>query len=194
MQHIRACTKKWIVKICMFISSYFPLYIMLLILEYNSFNTKKKLLEGGSLIFVLCMFVFLVISVGSTIIIFCSKGSKPLKINDFERPDDTIISYMMTYIIPLLSNDYQNMQVIAVNIILFLLIGYLYIRLNLMYLNPLWSICGYLPYRINSEIVVITDLKYSELKYFKRNNQKLKGIYVANDIFIAKRKNNSIDI
>ena len=192
MRKIKEWIKKWIVKICMFISSYFPLYIMLLILEYNSFNTKDKLLKGNSLFFVSCMLVCIIISLISTIIIFQGNGSKPIEIEDLERPDDTIISYMMTYIIPLLTNDYHNGQVMTVNIILFMLIGYLYIRLNLMYLNPRWSVCGYFPYRINSDIVLITDLKYSELKYIRRTKQKLIGMYIANDIFIAKKKNNNL--
>lgn len=190
MRKLKRWGKKWIVKICMFISSYFPLYIMLLILEYNSFNTKDKLLNGNILFFVMCMSICIGISLISTVFVFSENGSKSIKVNDLERPDDTIISYMMTYIIPLLTNEYHDRQVLVVNIILFLLIGYLYIRLNLMYLNPLWSICGYLPYRVNGDIMMITDLKYSELKCFKRTERKLIGMYIANDICVVKRKNN----
>ena len=106
--------------------------------------------------------------------------------NEIERPDDTIISYMMSYIIPILSVNFNDYGVIAVNFFMFLLIGYLYIRLNLLYLNPLWSIGGYLSYRANSEVIIITNIKYAELKKMT----KIRGCYIANDIFIAQKKEN----
>lgn len=192
MHKVKEWIKRWIVKICMFISSYFPLYIMLLILKHDLFNTREKILNTQIFPFVLGMLICVIVSIISTIIIFKGEGVKSIKIKDLERPDDTIISYLMTYIIPLLANDYQKKEIIIVNIILFILIGYLYIRLNLIYLNPLWSVCGYFPYWINADVVVITDLKYSELKNIKETRQKLKGMYIANDIFIAKRKNNEL--
>ena len=128
------------------------------------------------------------VSLISTIIILRGSGCKPLQIKEVERPDDTVISYMMTYIIPILSTDFQEYGVIAVNFVMFLLIGYLYIRLNLLYLNPLWSLVGYLSFRVNSEVVVITNIKYSELKKV----QTLKGYYIANDIFVAQRNDNFV--
>lgn len=170
----------------MFISSYFPLYIMLLILHFDKIKTIFDGATVKKVAFLICIVLSILISLLSSLMILSGTGTKQLLISELERPDDTVISYMMTYIIPILSIDFQNYGVIAVNFIMFLLIGYLYIRLNLLYLNPLWSIAGYLAYRVNSEVVVITNIKYSELKRLN----KLKGYYVANDIFIARKKNN----
>lgn len=172
----------------MFISSYFPLYIMLLILHYEKIKTIVCIVTAKKTIFLIAIFGGILISIISTIMILCGSGCKPLEIIEIERPDDTVISYMMTYIIPILSIDFQEYGVIAVNFVMFLLIGYLYIRLNLLYLNPLWSLVGYLSYRINSEVVVITNIKYSELKKLR----SIKGYYIANDIFIAQKKDNHI--
>lgn len=170
----------------MFISSYFPLYIMLLILHFGKLKTVFEVVTVKKVAFLICMGIGILISLLSTLIILKGTGTKQLIVSELERPDDTIISYMMTYIIPILSIDFQDYGVIAVNFIMFLLIGYLYIRLNLLYLNPLWSMAGFLAYRVNSEVVVITDIKYTELKKIN----KLKGYYVANDIFIARKENN----
>ena len=133
---------------------------MLLIMHFDKVLSLRESLSIKKIIFVAAIVLSVIISLLSSIIILKSGGVKRLDITEIERPDDTIISYMMTYIIPILSVDFQNYGVIAVNFILFLLIGYLYIRLNLLYLNPLWSMVGYLSYRVNSEVVIITNIKY----------------------------------
>jgi hypothetical protein len=186
-----ATLKRYIIKSIMFISSYFPLYIMLLVLHYDKYNEIHELKKFKVAIFVAVLLVCILLSLLSLILLKLSIGNKPLRLEDIERPDDTIISYMMTYIIPILTTNFLNKGEIFVNIVLFLLIGYLYIRLNLLYLNPLWSIFGYLSYRANSDVVIITDIKYSRLKQIKNNNINLKGFYIANDIFVAKSKNNN---
>lgn len=182
--------KRYIVKWMMFISSYFPLYIMLLILHFDKYDSICEIKRVKVIIYLIVMIICISISLVSLVFLKVSSGNKKLIINELERPDDTIISYMMTYIIPILTTDLVNRGEIIVNIILFLLIGYLYIRLNLLYLNPLWSIFGYLAYRINSDVVVITNINYNELKLKRNSNKEIYGFYIANDIFVAQRKDN----
>lgn len=182
--------KRTAVKSIMFISSYFPLYIMLLILHYEKYDTLEEIKRIKAIVFCLTMIIGIVISVISVILIKLSYGSKVLNVSELERPDDTVISYMMTYIIPIVSTNFLDKGQILVNVILFLLIGYLYIRLNLLYLNPLWSIFGYLSYRVNSDVIVITNIKYKDLKTMSRNEIGLKGVFLADDIFLALKKYN----
>lgn len=181
--------KRALLKGILFISSYFPLYIFLLILNIDSYNSTKKLQQFHIIFFLSSMLICIVISIISLIAIIISKnGTKKLIIENVERPDDTILSYIMTYIIPILTvNNMDNYQ-IAVNILLFILIGYLYIRLNLLYLNPLWSMFGYISYRVNNDTVLITNYKIVDLKNKLKNNQSIKGFYMANDIFITKKE------
>ena len=95
------------------------------------------------------MLICMIVSLISIVLIKVSKnGTKKILIENIERPDDTIISYIMTYIIPIVTVNSISKYEIIVNILLFILIGYLYIRLNLLYLNPLWSMFGYIPYRM----------------------------------------------
>ena len=185
--------KKFCVKSIMFLSSYFTLYLMLLILHYDKFNEIEKLKNYKVVLFLVGIFICLVVSFYSVYILKNSKGVKWIKIVELERPDDTIISYMMTYIIPILTTNFINNGELIVNIMLFLLIGYLYIRLNLLYLNPLWAVAGYLSYRINSDKVLVTNIEYAKIKSIRDNNIELKGFSISNDIFVAQKSDNEID-
>lgn len=181
--------KKIFMKCLLFVSSYFPLYIFLLVLNIDNYNSYEKIQRIPIIIFLISMLICIILSVISIVLVGISKnGTKKLLIENIERPDDTIISYIMTYIIPILTVDNMNSYEIIVNILLFILIGYLYIRLNLLYLNPLWSMFGYIPYRVNCDTILITNYKISDLKIKLKNEQSIKGFYIANDIFIAKKE------
>ena len=180
--------KRILIKCILFVSSYFPLYIFLLILNIDNYNSKEELGTFSTIIFLVAMLVAIILSIRSLLFIkFSNYGTKKIKIEDIERPDDTIISYIMTYIIPILTVNNMDKYEIIVNIFLFILIGYLYIRLNLLYLNPLWSSFGYISYRINNDTVLITNYDITDLKNISKNNLDIKGFFISNDIFIAKK-------
>nr|DAR70296.1 MAG TPA: hypothetical protein [Caudoviricetes sp.] len=175
-----------LVKIMMFLSSYFPLYIMILIIyfeKYFDICTNPTIRKS---LFLFAVITAIVISIFSFILLCKSSGDRELTFQKVERPDDTIISYIMTYIIPLLSIDITKNSTIIVNFLLFIVIGYLYIRLNLVYLNPLWAIFGYVSYRIDEDKILITNIPYNNLK----RKKVVYGYYLVNSIFVAKLKNN----
>ena len=177
----------------MFISSYFPLYIMIIILYFSKIT--KAFLEKNILIIVFAtlMLILIFISVISVTLLKLGKGNREIGkgnrekgINNLENPDDTVLSYIMTYIIPLITNGDNSKEVYIVNILLFVLIGYIYLRLNLIYLNPLWAMFGYIIYRDANKEIVITNISREVL----RHKEKLKGYYISNDIFVAHKKDN----
>ena len=88
----------------MFISSYFPLYIMIIILYFSKIT--KAFLEKNILIIVFAtlMLILIFISVISVTLLKLGKGNREKGINNLENPDDTVLSYIMTYIIPLITN------------------------------------------------------------------------------------------
>ncbi|NLB91699.1 MAG: hypothetical protein GX786_10840 [Clostridiales bacterium] len=165
-------------KILMFVSSYFPLYVMLIILNWE--NILK------STIMACVLGPLILLSLGSVYLLHKGKGNRSETIGKISRPDDVVISYIMTYIIPLMSGMDGNKATIIVNFLLYLLIGYMYIRLNLVYINPLWAIWGYIVYREESERIIITNLPYD---YIKKQNELI-GYYIMNDIFVAKKSDN----
>lgn len=175
-----------IVKLIMFISSYFPLYIMIIILYF------KKILVGLSeknitwMIFILVLAILIIVSLASVVLLKSGSVKKKKDVIDLERPDDTVLSYIMTYIIPLIANEDSSTEVYIVNILLFILIGYIYLRLNLIYLNPLWAMFGHIVYRDADKEMIITNLSRESL----RNKKVLYGYYLSNDIFVAHKKDN----
>jgi hypothetical protein cdifA_08257 len=170
----------------MFISSYFPLYIIIIILYFS--KLFKGLMEKNIilLIFTILLVILILVSVVSIILLKQGQGTREKVISNLENPDDTVLSYIMTYIIPLVTNGDNSNEVYIVNVILFVLIGYIYLRLNLIYLNPLWAIFGYLIYRDSNREIIITNISREELRHM----EKLKGYYISNDIFVAHKKDN----
>ena len=110
----------------MFISSYFPLYIMIIILYFSKIT--KGFLEKNILIigFATLTLILIFISVISVTLLKLGKGTREKGINNLENPDDRVLSYIMTYIIPLITNGDNSKEVYIVNILLFVLIGYIY--------------------------------------------------------------------
>lgn len=182
-------------KISMFISSYFPLYVMLLILKFDKYSTSDKIIKLIQtrnlkvLLFVVTLIVLIIISFQSVYDIKRTKGNEFYNISKIERPDDTVISYMMTYIIPLLTTDALTNEIVLINIILFLLIGYMYIRLNLIYLNPLWSLFGYIMYKTDTDMIIITNIPYCRIKSL--NNNRVKGTLLGGNIYLIQKKDNN---
>ena len=178
--------KKLMTRIVMFISSYFPLYIMIIILYYS--KILKGLEEHNNFIvcFVLLIAILIVISISSILLLKRGRGIKEIDARNLENPDDTVLSYIMTYIIPLITNGDSSKEVYVVNIFLFILIGYIYLRLNLIYLNPLWAMFGYVIYKNANKEIIITNVSREIL----RHKENLKGYYISNDIFVAHKEEN----
>ena len=180
----------------LFISSYFPLYIFIGIIKFDIFKSIRfKSLWDESVLLFIILVIFILISVVVVIWIkYKSCNHNYRLITSVERDSDSIISYIFTYIIPIMSafNDkFITREFVWINILLFLLVWYLYLKLNVLYLNPLLVVIGYIPYRVNDGIV-LTDISYNKLLEYKRLEVKLKGESIIPGIFLAKQKDNRL--
>lgn len=181
----------------MFISSYFPLYAILLILYINKFNNIQKIIQIIrfediiSSVFIITLILLCIISIITCIDLKRTKGNENHKFNNIENTGDTMISYMMTYIVPILSIDPSSHKTLTVNLILYLLIGFMYIKLSLIYLNPLWLVCGYYIYKSENDTVIISNISYGELRCLV--GVRLKSSVLGNNIYLIQKKDN-IDI
>ena len=82
---------------------------------------------------------------------------KPASIINFE--------YFLAYIIPFVAIDIDSMRQLLAYGILFVFIGLLYIRTELIYVNPTLSMLGYNLFKIeadNENIVLITKNSYQQ--------------------------------
>ncbi|MEA5008245.1 hypothetical protein [Clostridium tyrobutyricum] len=183
-------------RVKMFISSYFPLYIILLVLNienYNSFSKLIKIFKFENIkisLFVFILIILLLISLESIYDLKNTKASESHTFSSISNSDDAIINYMMTYIIPLLSTDFLSTKTLIMNVILFFIIGFMYVRLNLVYLNPLWLIWGYSMYKADNSMIIITNISYSNIKSLE--NESLKASLLCDRVYLIQKCQNKI--
>ncbi|MDU1112043.1 hypothetical protein [Clostridium perfringens] len=184
----------FIMRLKMFISSYFPLYAILLILYNDKFNSLckiKDILKFKDVtisIFIISLIVLCLISIMTCIDLLTTKWSENHTITSIESTGDTIISYLMTYIVPILSIDPKDNKTLTVNILLYLLIGFMYIKLKVVYLNPLWLFCGYYIYKADNNSVIISNFSYGELRGLI--GERLKSSLICDKIYLIRKKDN----
>lgn len=183
-----------IAKLLMFLVSYIPLYIFLMILKwevpYGVFCGASP--DVVTILFYLTLLLFFIISIGWLIFFRFIKNNNSLSFDDLNRPDDTVISYVFTYIVPILSVTSGGLEIFLVNLLLFFMVAILYVRMQLFYINPILTLFGYITYMSNQGFIV-SNIPYNDLLRLKNN---LPGCYLANGVFLAKRsylQNNKIE-
>lgn len=167
----------------MFILSFFPLYILLIIMNLQAL--EDSFLAGNYLFFIIIS-MFFGISIITLILFIQLPAMNSIDFRIIRMPKDSVISYIFTYIIPLVSADTNKPETIVANLFLFFLVWLLYVRLNLFYLNPILVLFGYISYEADDKIV-ITNIPYYRLLHMNH----LRGSYFTNDIFIAKKADNN---
>lgn len=123
---------------------------------------------------------------------FQMKGTPELsvKITEIENIDYEHLTFLTTYIIPLVCFQFENLRYIISFIIILFVIGLIYIRTDLFYANPTLAILGFRIYKISGEFrkgevrlekILITKNKLQlgdRIKYFKLDER----IYYASKI------------
>ncbi|XZO08227.1 hypothetical protein ABU186_01855 [Weissella paramesenteroides] len=185
-------------KVFMFISSYMPLYIFILIARFNHMFSIFRFYKGGFKIanwFELFLNVSLVgLILFSLFVVNILTSTKATAHNivakHIEPTRDTTISYIATYIVPMTSlvNSGLTVNALVANAGLFVLIGVLYVKLNLVYLNPLMVLRGYVPYFAGQQII-ISNIEYRKLKDFSQN--RWNGTHISSRIILLRKQDNN---
>jgi hypothetical protein len=89
----------------------------------------------------------------------------PIKITKLKKLDYEHLTFLMTYLVPLLCFDFSNERQILVFVLLLIVIGIIYIETNLFYANPSLALLGFHIYRVNAtfktreidEIIIISQ-------------------------------------
>ena len=177
-----------------FISSYLPLYILLMI---NNFNKDKNIaywIAFGILIILVAI---------SVIVLFCylrGKGNR-ISLASNEQIDklksDSMINYLMAYIVPLATiNNDDFIGSVITNSILFIIIGIIYVRMNLVYLNPVLVLFGYVPYT-SAKTGNIYIVNFDVDKLIRRSRMgtedrmpTINATIIGNSILLIRKKDN----
>lgn len=182
--------EKYIVQASMFICSYFPLYVLLLVANYKYIfllQAKQKIdLQYWLIVIVLTLFILISVLV-TGICLSAKPNERNLKITNVTRPTDTIISYVATYILPMTTIEFgENFANLFMNILFFFFIGILYTKLGLIYMNPLFVLCNYKPYDARGKII------FSDLPYEKLSQESIswKATSIGGFVYVVRSKHN----
>lgn len=112
----------------------------------------------------------------------------PLKILKVENINYEHLTFLTTYIIPLICIDIKQLRYFIVFVILLVIIGCIYIKTNLFYANPTLALLGYYIYKVETNdqacpnAIFISNGKLSE-------NQNVQYIKLDKKIFYVGRVN-----
>ena len=177
----------------LFLSSYIPLYILLIVANVN---VDSGYLQGIIDLFeskffwkiLYCLIVFPIVFLPFLYFKKPNSRDNPVK---YQSVEDNVISYIMTYITPLLTIDItenQDDRTILINIILFFIIGILYVKQDLVYLNPTFSLMGLNIFRDNdNERYIITRLTINDLEELRQLRKKMAIINITSNLIIVKK-------
>lgn len=142
-----------ILKWSMYIMSYLPLYVLILLQNATDFFDMIQDLLHNSRNFFDCnilefiVFVFMVLLIFWSLItwahIYSNKVTRKTRIGNYEDAGEGTLNYLATFIVPLISLKINDSNTMIANLFLFLILGQLYTMGDLLYLNPVFTIFGF---------------------------------------------------
>lgn len=143
--------KKW-VRYALFLSAYSPLFALLglrMILDNYTIITQWNIFSVGALL-------ILIIILLSNIILYdllqkSKEGDqyKHITIKHKENLNHVYLEYLVTYIIPFLNVNYSSIKDIFLLFLLLIMVCFMYLKSNLIYVNPMINIFGYNLFKID---------------------------------------------
>ena len=154
--------RNWL-KIILFFSSYSPLFLIIAILniKLNDINSLKDIFPQEKLWLVVIMFILFFLP---NIILFMFikrvKAFQPIKekTHIYINKNSDVMNYIVTYLIPFLSFNFDKTNQILAFFILIIVLAIVYIHSSIFYINPILIVAGYKIYQINDKYTVITKL------------------------------------
>lgn len=194
------------IKIILFLISYMPLYFVLFCNNLlNYYNTNKNmnsqsrilnsigafeqkdtfvfyLIIGLITVPIVLFFIFLLYK------IWTGKSSSEYPEN-YKKTGDTIINYLITYIIPFFSMDITSPSIYFWgNVILIFVVMVLFVRLDAVYLNPPLILLGFNIFTDENENkYYLTRNSLTKLKIAKKAEDYLNVIRITSNFYYIKK-------
>ena len=181
----------------LFITSYLPLYLWLLFsnINYSKFSLDRLIaFDFGHKIIRIIFVVLIFVSIIKLWILFKFDGKESLKIPremEISPESDSLMNFIVTYFTPLLSFDMNNTTSIIMNLLLFLLIGLMYVGSNASYLNPVLGVFGFKIFGVTGfphAHHIITNLSFDDIETVRETDVELTSYRLGDGIYIIKRK------
>ncbi|MCG7314134.1 hypothetical protein MHL30_13275 [Priestia flexa] len=157
-------------RIGLYVSSFFPLYILLIIDNYKYFTSWKKIKDIISFeeflpsIFTYVLIVLIALSFVALWVIMRISLNERHSFVGVCKTEDNLLNYVVTYLVPILSIKVTQANSLLVNLGLFLLLGFIYVKNSLVYLNPLFLFFRYNVFLTGNDEVIISNYNIYELK------------------------------
>lgn len=186
---------KWM----LFITSYLPLYLWLLFssINYSKLDISKynpQHLRSFPNLFRIVLVLLIIISFYSILNLLVGSGSERKKLpEDMEiSPEsDSLMNYIVTYFTPLISFDLYDMKSVIMNVLLFLLIGLMYVGSSATYLNPVLGVFGFKIFGVTgfpNAHHIISSFSFDELETIKKRGDEVIRYRLGDGIYVIKSK------
>lgn len=182
------------VKWLLFLSSYIPLYIILIFkhrditLTIPQIDTPLLSSFAGYVVPVISLGWFL-IGVVSALILYAvfnlrvSKGAEDFKrVESYRSRDDLITNYILVYIFPFVVLDYSNFVDWFAFVIFFLVIGIVQVKSNHLYVNPVLALFDYRIYEVDTGDRILTLVSKGEIE---QSVESLRAVELSNDVYLT---------
>lgn len=183
-------------KIFLFLSAFIPMYFLLwvkLVLDIINHNLTFNVLN--TTFFILLIIVIIVGSFGTFKIIYDNqiKSTYVTIVESNNITDQHFLGYFSLFVLSAVSFDLSKVNMAVVFVFIIVMIGIVYIKNQLFYINPFLNIFGYNFYKIS----YIEDNKTKTDYVFCKNDIVVGlGYYVKfnkNFSFVDCSKNNAVD-
>ena len=179
----------FLTKIFLFLTSYSPLVIIYLIVDFDSeeicyFTHPILSLSAIILIILLLLFTYFFFRHFNN-----SQDNENVSIINVSNMDGELLSYIFTYILPFLG--FPEDKKLIVSLFILTMIGFIYIRSNMIGINPIIGLFGYHIIKIeykkdewqkNKIGIFISKFSYEELV----NEKKIKITEINQGIYLLK--------
>jgi hypothetical protein len=129
-----------LVRLLLFLSSYFPLSIVFFLLTFEHHcRIAASILTSG---------ILGVVGMSAYLRLVQRLAPFNVRVEQIQRRDGDAMSYIVTYLIPFIAVPFSAWQESVALLIFFLVLALLYVHSNMIHINPMLNLIGYHLYEI----------------------------------------------
>jgi len=164
-------------RISLFLSSYFPLFIIFSIQNYSTHGFKA----------LIPAIIGIVSLTGLAIFLRWASNSSPrsITVSSIQRKDAEVMAYIASYLIPFMGLDFSKVENLISLLVFFFILMVIYINSNLIHINPMLNLASYHVYEIETDAGV-TQTIISKKRRLARGCH-ISVIMIDDNLFLEKQ-------
>jgi hypothetical protein len=162
----------------LFLSSYFPLILIISILLLPKQLVLAIILFTVSFIGVVITGLYLLIARRTLAV-------TQEKLTDFEKRDTDVIGYIVGYLLPFITLPFDDVYHLAALFVFLTVLLIVYINSNLIYINPMLNMLGFHLYEVDLEHSVISHYYIARHRLIR--GEMISFVRLSDEIFLERR-------